>query len=60
VEVLKDTLFLVELPNRHRLLAHVPLKARSKVASLAAGDKVIVEISPYDLSKGCIKPEQNI
>jgi translation initiation factor IF-1 len=60
VEVLKETLFCVELPNGHRLLARVPVRARYAVAGRSAGDKVIVEISPYDLSKGCITPEESI
>ena len=58
VEVLKETVFRVELANRHRLLAHVSNRARSKVAGLSPGDKVTVEISPYDLSKGRIKLDQ--
>ena len=60
VEVLKDTLFRVELPNRHRIVAHVAGKARLKFLRLLPGDKVTVEMSPYDLSKGCITAEQDI
>ena len=59
VEVLKDILFRVELPNRHRILAHLAGKARSKPIRLLPGDKVTVEMSPYDLSQGRISPDQN-
>ena len=55
VEVLKETLFRVELPNRHRFLAHMGRKASLKKVRFAAGDKVTVEMSPYDLSKGRIQ-----
>ena len=54
MEVLKETLFRVELPNRHRFLAHVAGRARANQVRLSPGDKVTVEMSPYDLSKGCI------
>ena len=60
VEVLKDNLFRVELPNRHRILAHIAGKARLKFVHFSLGDKVTVAMSPYDLSKGCITEEQNI
>jgi len=59
VEVLKETLFLVELSNRHRFLAHVAGKAAGKRVRLSPGDKVTVEMSPYDLSKGRITPQQD-
>jgi len=59
VEVLKDTLFRVELPNRHRFLAHVAGKARAKQIRLLPGDKVTVEMSPYDLSSGRIRVDQD-
>lgn len=54
VEVLPNTLFRVELPNRHRVLAHVSGKMRLNFIRIAAGDRVTLEMSPYDLSKGCI------
>jgi translation initiation factor IF-1 len=54
VEVLKETLFRVELSNRHRFLAYVAGQARAKRVRLSPGDKVTVEMSPYDLSKGRI------
>ena len=59
MEVLKETLFRVELPNRHRFLAHVAGKARAKPVRLVPGDKVTVEMSPYDLSKGRIMLDQD-
>ncbi|HYT59845.1 MAG TPA: translation initiation factor IF-1 [Haliangiales bacterium] len=60
VEVLQDILFRVELPNRHRLLAYTAGKARAKRVRFAPGDKVTVEMSPYDLSKGRITAENQI
>jgi translation initiation factor IF-1 len=59
VEVLKETLFRVELSNRHRFLAHVACKAGANRVRLSPGDKVTVEMSPYDLSKGRIMLDQN-
>jgi translation initiation factor IF-1 len=58
VEVLKETLFRVELPNRHRFLAYVAREAGAKPVRLLPGDKVTVEMSPYDLSKGRIRLDQ--
>jgi translation initiation factor IF-1 len=52
VEVLPNTMYRVELANGHRLLGYVSRKARASVAHLAAGDKVRLELSPYDLSVG--------
>jgi len=54
VETLPKWLFRVELANGHRLWAHVPARFRSAALSLAPGDKVTVEVSPYDLSKGSL------
>ncbi len=54
VEVLPDTMYRVELANRHRLLAFVAGEARRSHAPLAPGDKVWLELSPYDLSVGRI------
>jgi len=59
VEVVKETLFRVELSNRHRFLAHVAGKANVRRARFLPGDKVTVEMSPYDLSKGRITFEQD-
>ena len=54
VELLPNTMFRVELPNRHRILAHISGKMRLHFIRLLPGDKVMVEMSPYDLSKGRI------
>ncbi|MGD0017129.1 MAG: translation initiation factor IF-1 [Verrucomicrobiia bacterium] len=54
VEVLPNTMFRVELPNKHRVLAHISGKMRLNFIRLMPGDKVTVEMSPYDLSKGRI------
>ena len=54
VEVLPNTMFRVALPNGHRVMAHVSGKMRLHFAQIAIGDKVNLEMSPYDLSKGCI------
>jgi len=54
VELLPNTMFRVELPNKHRILAHISGKMRLHFIKLLPGDKVLVEISPYDLSKGRI------
>jgi translation initiation factor IF-1 len=54
VEALPKMRFRVELPNGHRLTGHVPRKLQSVAAGLAVGDRVALELSPYDLSKGCI------
>ena len=54
VEVLPNKMYRVELANGHRLLAFVTGKARLSFARLAPGDKVRLEMSPYDLSEGRI------
>ena len=54
VEVLPNNLFRVELTNGHRFIAHTSGKMRLNFIRLLLGDKVTVEMSPYDLSKGCI------
>jgi len=46
--------FRVELPNGHRLLAHVPRRQQIEAEGLAVGQRVAIEISPFDLSKGSI------
>ena len=53
-EALPNAQFLVELPNGHKLLAHISGKLRMNYIRILPGDKVTVEISPYDLSKGRI------
>jgi translation initiation factor IF-1 len=54
VELLPNTMFRVQLPNKHRILAHISGKMRLHFIRLMPGDKVTVEMSPYDLSKGRI------
>ena len=48
-------LFLVELPNRHRLLGFVVSREREQASHLRVGDCVKLEVSPYDLSKGRVR-----
>ena len=58
VEVLPNTTFRVALPNGHRILAHVSGKMRLDFSRILSGDLVVVEMSPYDLSTGCITNRQ--
>lgn len=54
VEALPNAQFRVELENGHEILAHVSGKMRMYYIKILPGDKVSVEMSPYDLSKGRI------
>ena len=54
VEPLPNAMFRVELPNGHRVLAHVSGKMRMHYIKILRGDKVVVELSPYDLTRGSI------
>lgn len=54
VEALPNTEFIVELANGHRVLAHVSGKIRMYYIRILPGDKVKVELSPYDLTRGRI------
>jgi translation initiation factor IF-1 len=54
VEPLPNAMFRVELANGHRVLAHISGKMRMHYIKILPGDKVIVELSPYDLSRGRI------
>lgn len=54
IEALPNAMFRVELPNGHRLLAHASGKMRIHFIRILAGDRVKVEISPYDLNRGRI------
>ncbi|MSR64702.1 MAG: translation initiation factor IF-1 [Verrucomicrobiae bacterium] len=54
VELLPNTMFRVELPNRHRVLAHISGKMRLNFIRILPGDKLMLELSPYDLSKARI------
>ena len=54
VEALPNATFQVELSNGHKILAHVSGKLRMNYIRIVPGDKVTVEMSPYDLTKGRI------
>lgn len=54
VETLPNTMFRVELENGHIVTAHISGKMRKNYIRILTGDKVTVEITPYDLSKGRI------
>jgi translation initiation factor IF-1 len=54
IESLPNAMFRVELENGHRLLAHVAGKMRMHFIRILPGDKVTVEMSPYDLTRGRI------
>jgi translation initiation factor IF-1 len=53
-EVLPNAMFRVELKGGHKVLAHVSGRLRMHFIKIVAGDRVTMEISPYDLSKGRI------
>lgn len=54
LEPLPNAMFRVELENGHRVLAHISGKMRMHYIRILPGDKVTVELSPYDLSRGRI------
>ena len=54
VESLPNATFQVELENGHKILAHISGKLRMNYIKILPGDKVTVEISPYDLTRGRI------
>ena len=54
VAVLPGTMFRVELPNKHQVLAHISGKLRKNFIKITTGDMVKVELSPYDLEKARI------
>ncbi|HNX64126.1 MAG TPA: translation initiation factor IF-1 [Oscillospiraceae bacterium] len=54
LEALPNAMFQVELANGHKILAHVSGKLRMNYIRIVPGDKVTVEMSPYDLTKGRI------
>ena len=53
-ELLPNTMFRVELPNGHIVLAHISGKMRLNFIRILPGDTVTLEMSPYDLTKGRI------
>lgn len=54
IEPLKNAMFRVELENGHKVLAHISGKMRMHYIRILPGDKVLVELSPYDLTRGRI------
>ena len=53
-ELLSNTMFRVKLENEHQITAHIAGKMRKNRIRVLTGDKVLVEMTPYDLSKGRI------
>ena len=53
-ETLSNAMFRVDLPNSHKVLAHVSGKIRMNFIKILPGDRVLVELSPYDLARGRI------
>ena len=54
VEALPNAMFSVELPNGHRIMAHISGKMRMNFIRIYPGDRVTIELSPYDLTRGRI------
>jgi len=54
IEALPNAMFRVEIQNGHKLLAHISGKLRMNFIRILPGDKVTVELSPYDLTRGRI------
>ncbi len=54
IETLPNAMFRVELDSKHKVLAHVSGKMRKNFIRILPGDKVLVELSPYDVSRGRI------
>ena len=54
VETLPNAMFRVELENKHVVLAHISGKMRKNFIRILPGDKILVELSPYDLTRGRI------
>lgn len=54
IEPLPNAMFRVELENGHKVLAHISGKMRMHYIRILPGDKVVVELSPYDLTRGRI------
>ena len=53
-EALPNAMFMVELQNHHQVLAHISGKLRMNFIRILPGDKVTIELSPYDLTRGHI------
>jgi translation initiation factor IF-1 len=54
IEPLPNAMFRVELENKHQVLAHISGKMRKNFIRILSGDRVAVELSPYDLTRGRI------
>ena len=54
LETLPNAMFRVELENKHKVLAHISGKMRMHFIKILPGDKVTIELSPYDLTRGRI------
>ncbi|MEA3429176.1 MAG: translation initiation factor IF-1 [Thermodesulfobacteriota bacterium] len=54
LETLPNAMFKVELENKHQVLAHISGKMRMHFIKILSGDKVTLELSPYDLTRGRI------
>ena len=54
VDAMPNGMFRVELPTKHKILAHISGKIRQHFIRVLVGDRVLVELSPYDLSRGRI------
>ncbi|ABJ90667.1 translation initiation factor IF-1 [Buchnera aphidicola] len=54
IDTLPNTTFKVELENKHIVIAHISGKMRKNYIRILTGDKVTLELTPYDLSKGRI------
>ena len=54
IEALPNAMFQVELPNGHQIMAHISGKMRMNYIRIYPGDKVTIELSPYDLTRGRI------
>ncbi|HEX4225267.1 MAG TPA: translation initiation factor IF-1 [Pseudonocardiaceae bacterium] len=54
VECMRNATFRVELPNGHKVLAHISGKIRKNYIKIMPYDRVLVELSPYDLTRGRI------
>ncbi len=54
IETLPNAMFRVELANKHQILAHISGRMRKHFIRILPGDRVLVELSPYDLTKGRI------
>ena len=59
MEILPGGIFKVELENKHTVIAHVSGKIRMNHIRISAGDKVTIELSPYDLTRGRITYRKN-